>query len=41
MYYPWMPWSLIILGSTTGIEDVTVAGASRLHMSVFPNPAAS
>ena len=38
-YYPWEPRSFIILNNPTGIEDVPVAGAVRLHMSAFPNPA--
>lgn len=39
VYHPWTPRSFIIDTSATGIEDVAEAGAAKLHMSAFPNPA--
>jgi len=39
VYHPWTPRSFIIDTSATGIEDVAEAGAVKLHMSAFPNPA--
>ncbi len=38
-YSPWTPRSFIIDTNATGIEDVAEAGAGKLHMSAFPNPA--
>ena len=39
IYGPWTSRSFIIHTSPTGIEDVAEAGAAKLHMSAFPNPA--
>jgi hypothetical protein len=36
---PWTPRSFVIDMSPTGIEDVPEAGAVKLNMSAFPNPA--